>query len=147
MSAIAEPSGFTPLEGERYLAITTFRRDGSEATTPVWFVSDDLARRLFVATGAATWKVRRIKWNPHVLVAPCTGRGRITGPPIEATARVVDEGPLVRRLQAEKYGWQKWLIERAYALTRWVTRKPEEKPVFLEIVPRRELEVATRHAA
>jgi PPOX class probable F420-dependent enzyme len=106
------------LAGERYLSITTFRSDRSPASTPVWFVSDDLRRRLFVATGASTWKVRRIKRNPHVRVAACTARGNVMGEAIDGIARIVEEEALVRRLQAERCGWQKWLIEKAYALTR-----------------------------
>jgi PPOX class probable F420-dependent enzyme len=140
MAASAESIGFEDLEGERYLSITTFKQDGSPASTPVWFVSDDLRRRLLVATGATTWKVRRIRHNPHVRVAACTARGRVTGAPIDGIARFVDETDLVRSLQAEKYGWQKALIEKAYALSRWITRKPTEEAVFIEIVPRTELE-------
>ena len=135
MSTTTEPAGFSTLKDESYLSITTFRRDGTQASTPVWFVSDDLRKRLFVATGARTWKVRRIRRDPHVRVARCTARGRVTGEPIDGVARIVDEGPLVRRLQTEKYGWQKWLIEKAYSLTRAVRRKPAEAAIFLEIVP------------
>ena len=135
MSTMVESTGFSTLEGESYLAITTFRRDGTQASTPVWFVSDDHRRRLFVATGADTWKVKRIRRNPHVRVAPCTSRGKVTGEPIDGIARIVDEGPLVRRLQAEKYGWQKWLIENAYRLSAAVLRRPTGESVYLEIAP------------
>jgi len=135
MSNVKEPTGFSMLTGEPYLSITTFRPDGTAASTPVWFVSDDLRRRLFVATGAETWKVRRIRRNPHVRVAVCTARGKVTGEAIEGVARIVDEGQLVRRLQTEKYGWQKWLIEKAYVLSMKIARKPTGESVFLEIVP------------
>ena len=140
MATMAEPTGFATLEGERYASITTFRRDGSPASTPVWFVSDDLQRRLLVATGATTWKVRRIRRNPHVRVAACSARGKVSGAPIDGTARFVDDADLVRRLQAEKYGWQKWLAEKASGLSRWITRRPPDEAVFIEIVPRTEVE-------
>ena len=139
MTTSTEPLAFPSLARERYLSITTFRRDGTPATTPVWFVSDDPRRRVLVATGAATWKVGRIRRNPHVQIAPCTARGKTTGAPMDGVARFVDEGELVRTLQAEKYGWQKWLIEKAYGVTRWITRKPAEEAVFIEIVPRTEV--------
>lgn len=132
-----DTTDFTSLGGARYVSITTFRRDGTEASTPVWFVSDDLHRRVFVATGADTWKVRRIRLNPHVRITPCTASGRPTGEPIEARARIADEEALVRELQAEKYGWQTWLIERAYILSMRLRRKPTGESVYLEIVPRR----------
>ncbi len=146
MTTEVEQNGFSALAGEKYLSITTFRRDGSEASTPVWFVSDDLGRRVFVATGADTWKVRRIKRNPHVRVAACSSRGKIAGEPIDGVARVVDEGPRVRRLQTEKYGWQKWLIEKAYVLSMKLTGRPTGESVFLEIVPRRHDEIVARAA-
>ena len=146
MTVQTEPNGFSALAGAKYLSITTFRRDGSEVSTPVWFVSDDLQRRLFVATGADTWKVRRIRRNPHVRVAACKGGGKVTGEPIDGVARIVDDGPLVRRLQAEKYGWQKWLIEKTYVLAMKLRRKPTGESVYLEIVPRRHDEIVARAA-
>jgi hypothetical protein len=46
----------------------------------------------------------------------------------------VDEEPLVRRLQYEKYGWQKRLLEGVYGLVLRVTRKPRPEEAFIEIV-------------
>jgi PPOX class probable F420-dependent enzyme len=120
------------LADERYISIGTYRRDGSLAATPVWVVSDD-PHRLLVATGPDTWKVRRIKRDPHVRVAGCSARGKVHGEAVDGIARLVDEEPLVRRLQTQKYGWQKWLIEQAYALSRVVTRRPAEEAVYIEI--------------
>jgi len=98
------------LARRRYISLTTFRRDGTEVSTPVWVVSDD-GRRLLVWTGGKTWKVKRIRANPRVLVAPATFRGRERGPRIEGRARILeghDAKPLIR----EKYGWQMRLLER-----------------------------------
>lgn len=139
MATSIAPVGFESLADEPFLSITTFRKDGTQASTPVWFVSDDLGRHVFVATGAHTWKVRRIRRNPHVRVAACTARGKVKSEPIDGIARFVDDEALVRRLQTEKYGWQKWLIEKANAFTARLRRKPVEDPVFLEIVPRAEV--------
>lgn len=133
------------LARERYLSITTFRRDGSEASTPVWVVSDD-PHRLLVATGADTWKVRRIRRNPHVRVAGCSARGKAHGGTIEGKARLVDEEELVRRLQYEKYGLQKRIIEGTYRLYLRLTGKERAPEAFIEITPREEL-VETRRAA
>lgn len=128
-----DDSGCVSLADERYISITTIRRDGTPVSTPVWVVSDRPGR-LLVATGADTWKVRRIKRDPRVLVAACTARGKIHGETVEGVARLVDEEPLVRRLQLEKYGWQKRLLETSYELVRRVRRKPPETSVFIEIV-------------
>lgn len=147
MATTIEPKGFSSLDGQAYLAITTFRRDGTEASTPVWFVSDDLGERLFVATGAQTWKVRRIRRDPHVRVSACTSRGKVKAAPLDGVARIVDEEPLVRRLQAEKYGWQMWLLEKVNAVVRRLRHRPAEEAVFLEITPVAEVtETHTRAA-
>ena len=41
------------LDAERYVSLTTRRRNGTLASTPVWVVSDD-GVRLLVWTGAST---------------------------------------------------------------------------------------------
>ena len=98
------------LADARYISITTRRRDGSLASTPVWVVSDD-GRRLLVWTHASTWKVKRIRRDPRVLVAKSNYRGRERGPRLEGHARVVNDVN-VKKLIREKYGWQKRLLER-----------------------------------
>jgi PPOX class probable F420-dependent enzyme len=97
------------LAGARYISLTTRRRDGSLASTPVWVVSDD-GRRLLVWTHASTWKVKRIRRDPSVLVAKSNYRGRERGPRLEGRARIVDDAA-VNKLIREKYGWQKRLLE------------------------------------
>jgi len=134
MSMLTEKeTAFSALADERYISITTFRRDGSPASTPVWVVSDD-PQRLLIATGPETWKVRRIKSDPRVQVAGCNARGKIHGETIDGVARLVDEEVLVRRLQIDKYGWQKRLIEWSYELVRRIRRKPRVEAVFIEVV-------------
>ena len=122
------------LARERYVSLTTFRRDGSTASTPVWVVSDD-GNRLLVWTGAETWKVKRIRRDPRVLVAPATMRGRERGPRVEAHARVL--GPEAERivppLLRRKYGWQQRVLELQAALGRALRRPPGPGSVYLEI--------------
>jgi PPOX class probable F420-dependent enzyme len=123
---------YTHLDEPRYLSLTTRRRDGSLASTPVWVVSDD-GHRLLVWTGATTWKARRIRRDPRVLVAACTARGRERGPRLEATARILDADavdlvvPLLRR----KYGWQRRLLE----LVAQLHRGPQPAQAYIEITP------------
>ena len=122
--------GLGELASRRYVSLTTRRRDGSLASTSVWVVSDD-GERLLVWTGERTWKVRRIRRDSRVLVAPCDARGRENGPRVEATARVLGPEaadavvPLLRR----KYGWQR----RALELQSRLSRK-EPAAAYLEIV-------------
>jgi hypothetical protein len=64
-----EDERLAALAVERHISLTTFRRDGTAVSTPVWVVSDD-GRRLLVWSGANTWKVKRIRRDPRVRVAP-----------------------------------------------------------------------------
>ncbi|MEV5343157.1 PPOX class F420-dependent oxidoreductase [Streptomyces sp. NPDC052676] len=87
-----------------YLLITSYRRNGTGVDTPVWVVEDEGA--LGVWTVADSWKVKRIRANPRVRIAPCDLRGNPTGDAIEATAEICDPATTARycRLIARKYG-------------------------------------------
>ena len=123
-------SGLGELASRRYVSLTTRRRDGSLASTPVWVVSDD-GERLLVWTGARTWKVRRIRRDPRVLVAASDFRGREQGPRVEAVARVLpsEAAELVVPLLRRKYGWQR----RALELQSRLSRGPRPEPAYLEL--------------
>jgi PPOX class probable F420-dependent enzyme len=122
------------LAGQRYISLTTFREDGSTASTPVWVVSDD-GERLLVWTGENTWKVKRIRRDPRVLVAPSDYRGRERGPRVAAQARVLgpDAEGLVTALLRRKYGWQRRGLELQAGLRRLLRREPGPGSVYLEL--------------
>ena len=81
----------------RYLSVTSFKGDGTGVATPMWFISD--GRRLFALTDAHSAKVRRIRRNPHVLVAPCRANGKLRGEPLPAHADVLTATPELERVQ------------------------------------------------
>jgi PPOX class probable F420-dependent enzyme len=68
-------AGLDALFPGRYLSVTSFKRDGMGVATPVWFVSD--GSRLFALTDAHSAKVRRIRRDPQVLIAPCRANGKL----------------------------------------------------------------------
>lgn len=68
--------------------LTTYRGDGSPVGTPVNIAVD--GDRAFVRTWDTAGKLKRIRNNPEVEVAPSTARGAPTGPGIQARARVLD---------------------------------------------------------
>jgi PPOX class probable F420-dependent enzyme len=79
---------FSAFSGRKYALLTTFKRDGTPVPTPVWFgVGDD--GRMYVRSEARVGKVKRIRNDLHVRVAPATVRGKPVGPTTEATARVL----------------------------------------------------------
>ncbi|CAL9281018.1 PPOX class F420-dependent oxidoreductase [Streptomyces olindensis] len=88
----------------KYLLITSYRRNGTPVATPVWVVRDGDA--LGVWTPADSWKVKRIRNRPDVLVGPCDARGNPTGDQVPATAEICDAATTARyrELIARKYG-------------------------------------------
>ena len=84
-------------------------------------MSDD-GDRLLVWTAASTWKVRRVRRNPDVLVAASNFRGKERGPRFPASARLVPD-PGIGRLLRRKYGWQKRALDlvNRRSLTDWAT--------------------------
>jgi PPOX class probable F420-dependent enzyme len=108
------------IEGQKYASLTTFRKNGVAVSTPVWFGED--GGKLYVMSNHDAGKCKRIRNNPKVKVAPCTVRGKITGPEFEATARILppEESPRGRAAVRRKY---------------WLARMPwwRKSNVYLEI--------------
>ncbi len=83
--------------------LVTYKRDGTPVGTPVSIAVE--GERAFVRTWDTAWKLRRIRNNPEVEVAPCTARGRPTGPPFHARTRLLEgyESARAGRLLARKH--------------------------------------------
>jgi uncharacterized protein len=96
--------GFETLQGHKYCLLTTFRKSGKPVPTPVWFGLAD--GRIYLYSEATVGKLKRIRNNPRVRVAPCTLRGKPLGPPAEGHARVLaaDETDRAERAIAANYG-------------------------------------------
>ena len=125
-----------PVVPGKYLSITSFKRDGTGVATPVWFVQED--GRLLVHTDANSGKVKRIRRNPHVTVAPCTATGRLLADPLPAQAELLPNGELgrVEQLMAAKYRIDLVVIKPIRALQAALRRgRPSPKPVILAITP------------
>jgi PPOX class probable F420-dependent enzyme len=76
------------LATEKYVLLTTFRKDGREVATPVWAVRDGDA--LAVWTASDSGKVKRIRRDGRVTVAPCDVRGRPHGGAVPGHATICD---------------------------------------------------------
>jgi PPOX class probable F420-dependent enzyme len=110
---------FAPLTNQQYLNLETFRKTGVSVKTPVWFVRDgDI---LYVRTGANSGKVKRIRNNGQVNVAPCKADGALLGEWIAAQAREIKDAEMdqkVNRLLDRKYGLMKKLFGLFSAIQR-----------------------------
>jgi uncharacterized protein len=129
-----QPAGtappFAPILGAKYVLLTTFRRDGTPVGTPVHVVAhgDVAVFRSFTPSG----KLKRIMNNPDVEVAPCTAKGRVTGPAVAARARLLGgaEGEAVAHALSRKHP----VVHRF--LIPWYHRRTGRTTVHLELVPR-----------
>ena len=97
------------ISGQKYISLTTFRKTGVGVPTPVWFAEDD--GKLYVMTRSTMGKAKRIRNNPQVKVAPCTIRGKVTGPEFTAKARF---------LPPEEHKHAREALNRKY----WMARIP-----------------------
>ena len=119
----------------KYLSLTTYRRDGTPVSTPLWFVEAE--GRLFVVTGADSHKVQRLRRNPAAMVAPCTARGVATGDAVPVRVEFLPPGEHARvdRLLARKYRVDRVLVLPVYRLVMRLRGKRTEDRggVYLEI--------------
>jgi PPOX class probable F420-dependent enzyme len=89
--------------GTRTVLLETRRRNGQWVATPVSLVVD--GGRAFFRTYDAAGKAKRLRNFPDVRVAPCTLRGRPTGPAVPGTARLLSgpEAEHARTLLARRH--------------------------------------------
>ena len=103
-------SAVAQFRGRKYISIETYRKTGQGVRTPVWFAEDpERSSRFWVYTEAGSGKVKRIRNNPRIRIAPCDMRGNIEGEWVPASARIVDSDDARRGQQ---------LLNRKYFLKR-----------------------------
>ena len=114
---------------EKYVSLTTFRRDGTPVATPVWIAPLSDGRWGFT-TDPASWKVKRIGRNAAIEVRPCTMRGSVSpdAPMAAGSAEVVTDAAAYRLVVValkRKYGFQVGLVELGGRLKQLVRRAPD----------------------
>lgn len=105
------PDGTAQFAGAKYLSLETLRKTGAGVRTPVWFVQDVLHTAptttvFYIYSEADAGKVKRIRNNPKVRLAPCTMRGTVKGTWIEGRARIcsAEDASHGQQLLRQKYG-------------------------------------------
>ena len=96
------------LAEEKYLALTTYKRDGTPVTTPVWAAPID-GGKIGFWTSSGSGKAKRLAHTSKVVVQPCNARGNLKEgtTPTDATAEVVT-GPQLEEIRKgirAKYGF------------------------------------------
>src|SRR5438270_1054837 len=106
------------LRGKRYISLETYRRTGQPVRTPVWFAEDN--GRLLFYSEANAGKVKRIRNNPQVRVAPSDGRGRVSDDAVWLQGRAsllqAADAERAQALLVKKYGWQRRLLDLFWVL-------------------------------
>ena len=109
------------IRGQKYISLSTFRKNGAKVATPVWFGEE--GDKLYVMTRSDLGKTKRIRNNAQVTVAPCTIRGKVTGPESAAKARI---------LPPEEHKHARQTVNRKYWLAR-LSSPWSRADAFLEI--------------
>jgi PPOX class probable F420-dependent enzyme len=87
----------------KYLNLETSKRDGTPVRTPVWFAHEHNERDepgagpMYLYTLAEAGKVKRIRREPRVRIAPCNITGKLRGEWIPARATIVTDPAEIRR--------------------------------------------------
>jgi len=111
----------TPLAqfvNQSFINVETYRKNGVAVKTPLWFYQD--GNNLFIRTGPDSGKVKRIRHNPSVKIAPCKSNGELLGSWIAGKAHLITdiaEDDRINRLFSEKYGLQKALFDASGKLS------------------------------
>lgn len=92
------------LENEKYINLETAKKDGTAVKTPVWFVISDGI--IYVITRSKTGKIKRIKNNSAVRIAPCDIKGKVHGEWSNGKAMFVEDDIAKNaiKLRSKKYG-------------------------------------------
>lgn len=112
------------LDDARYISFATFRKNGKQVNTPVWFAAKDGKYYLFSAGRAG--KVKRLRNSSRAKVAPCDVKGTILGDWIDAEAFLVTskaEQDHAYAYLGEKYGVQMTITNFFSRLTRRISKR------------------------
>ena len=102
-----EKTDLNQFKNQEFLSLETFRKNGIGVKTPVWFAQE--GDTLYIWTVADSGKIKRIRNNPQVKIAPCKRFGTVTGEWIATQASVDDSVAAVRHVEvllSQKLGFQ-----------------------------------------
>jgi PPOX class probable F420-dependent enzyme len=106
--------GFAAFAGHKYLNLETFKKNGEGVKTPVWFAADPSASldsseaKLYVYTIGVSGKVKRIRNNGRVRIAPCNARGKVLGDWVEARAEILRDAQAEHGMQLLNKKYMPW---------------------------------------
>lgn len=87
----------TQFKDQQFLSLETFRKSGVGVKAPIWFAEEN--NILYMWTVGEWAKIKRIRNNPQVKIAPCTSFDEVTGEWGEARASVDDSVAAVQHVE------------------------------------------------
>jgi PPOX class probable F420-dependent enzyme len=117
------------VKNTKTILLITYKRDGTAVATPVSIAFD--GDRAYFRSYHKAWKTKRLRNNPDAQVAPCTLRGRPTGPAVHARAILLDgaQARLAAQALARRHRLlQGILVPLAHRLLRYQTMHYELRP-------------------
>ncbi|HEY1824756.1 MAG TPA: PPOX class F420-dependent oxidoreductase [Acidimicrobiales bacterium] len=115
------------ISDEKYMLLTTFRKDGTPVSSPVWVVPLEGATFGF-ATSSASGKAKRLARTARVTVQASDMRGRVAkgSEVIDAQAEIVSgsQYETIKAKVKDKYGYMVTLSRTLGAIAATIRRKP-----------------------
>lgn len=106
--------GFAGFSGQKYLNLETFKKSGEGVKTPVWFAAEPSSKldsgdaKLYVYTIGVSGKVKRIRNNSSVKIAPCNMRGDVQGDWVPARAEILSGAEAAHGMQLLNKKYLPW---------------------------------------
>ncbi|MBL41032.1 MAG: PPOX class F420-dependent enzyme [Rhodospirillaceae bacterium] len=92
---------------EKYINLSTRKRNGTYVNTPVWFAQEKESNIYYIYTLKKSGKVKRIRNFPDVKITPCNFSGKVKGNWISAKAELIEDKDKIKlaySLLRFKYG-------------------------------------------
>lgn len=126
----------TDIGDERYISLTTYKRDGTGRATPVWITGS--GGSYVFTTGDKAWKTRRLRNDPRVTVQASNMRGRVSPAATLYTGTgtvKTDSASVAAAMRAisAKYGWQFTLTRITDRIRDTIGRGPKQEVVAIEL--------------
>ncbi len=104
---VATAADFAALGDQQFILLHTYRRSGVAVPTMVWFANDEGC--LFFQTGPEAGKVKRLRANDRLTLAPSTRMGEPLGRAMSARAQILSgaEAEQAEAALHAKYGEQR----------------------------------------
>jgi len=95
---------FDNLQGQQFINLTTYRKNGEPVVTTVWFAHE--GDRIVGTTQQQAGKLKRMRGTPKVSIAPSTYNGQVLGEAVDGVGRVLpaEEYAVAEAALRGKYG-------------------------------------------